>query len=167
MVEKTLNDAFGALLRDVLYAEKQALKACKKSAKAATVPELKDAFATHAQETEGQIDRLQQIFELTGKPARAKTCEAMQGIIAEMEEDLEEFGASSAADAVIIGCGQAIEHYEIARYGTLVAWAKQLDQSEAADLLQQTLDEEKRTDQLLSEIGERIANAQGSTAKAA
>jgi ferritin-like metal-binding protein YciE len=167
MVEKTLNDAFGALLRDVLYAEKQALKACKKSAKAATAKELKDAFDKHAHETEGQIDRLQQVFELTGKAARAKTCEAMQGILAEMEEDLEEFGGSPAADAVIIGCGQAIEHYEIARYGTLIAWAKQLGQSEAADLLRQTLEEEKRTDQLLSEIAEKIANSQGSAAKAA
>ena len=132
MAEKTLNDAFYDTLRDVLYAEKQALKACKKSAKAATNPELKQAFEQHGQETEGQIDRLQQIFELINRPARAKTCEAMQGIMSEMEEDLGDYGASPAADAVIIGCGQAIEHYEIARYGTLISWAKQLKQEDAA-----------------------------------
>jgi ferritin-like metal-binding protein YciE len=167
MVEKTLNDAFSATLRDVLYAEKQALKACKKSAKAATVKELKDAFDKHAHETEGQIDRLQQVFEIIGKPARAKTCEAMQGIVSEMEEDLEEFGGSPVADAVIIGCGQAIEHYEISRYGTLIAWAKQLDQTEAAELLQQTLEEEKQTDRILSELAEKVANSKGSESQAA
>jgi len=166
-VEKTLNDAFYDTLRDVLYAEKQALKACKKSAKAATLPELKQAFEQHGQETEGQIDRLQQIFELINRPARAKTCEAMQGIMAEMEEDLGDFGMTPAADAVIIGCGQAIEHYEIARYGTLISWAKQIGQEAAAKLLAETLQEEKNADALLTKIAKESANAAAAKPKAA
>jgi ferritin-like metal-binding protein YciE len=165
--EKTLNDAFYDTLRDVLYAEKQALKACKKSAKAATHPELKQAFEQHGQETEGQIDRLQQIFDLINRPARAKTCEAMQGIISEMEEDLGDYGASPAADAVIIGCGQAIEHYEIARYGTLISWAKQLKLEDAATLLAETLEQEKNADALLSKIAKESVNAAGARSKAA
>jgi ferritin-like metal-binding protein YciE len=167
MAEKTLNDAFYETLRDVLYAEKQALKACKKSAKAATNQELKQAFEQHGQETEGQIDRLQQIFELINRPARAKTCEAMQGIMSEMEEDLADFGTTAAADAVIIGCGQAIEHYEIARYGTLISWAKQLGQADAAKLLAETLEQEKAADALLSKIALQSVNAAGAKPKAA
>jgi ferritin-like metal-binding protein YciE len=167
MAEKTLNDAFYETLRDVLYAEKQALKACKKSAKAATNPDLKQAFEQHGQETEGQIDRLQQIFELINRPARAKTCEAMQGIMAEMEEDLADFGMTQAADAVIIGCGQAIEHYEIARYGTLISWAKQLGLAEPAKLLAETLEQEKAADALLSKIAVQSVNAAGAKSKAA
>jgi ferritin-like metal-binding protein YciE len=167
MAEKTLNDAFYETLRDVLYAEKQALKACKKSAKAATNHELKQAFEQHGQETEGQIDRLQQIFELINRPARAKTCEAMQGIMSEMEEDLADFGTTPAADAVIIGCGQAIEHYEIARYGTLISWAKQLGQADAAKLLVETLEQEKAADALLSKIALQSVNAAAAKPKAA
>jgi ferritin-like metal-binding protein YciE len=167
MAEKTLNDAFYETLRDVLYAEKQALKACKKSAKAATLPALKQAFEQHGQETEGQIDRLQQIFEQINRPARAKTCEAMQGIMSEMEEDLGDFGSTPAADAVIIGCGQAIEHYEIARYGTLISWAKQIGQDDAAKLLAETLQEEKNADALLTKIAKESANAAGAKSKAA
>ena len=167
MAEKTLNDAFYETLRDVLYAEKQALKACKKSAKAATLPELKQAFEQHGQETEGQIDRLQQIFDIINRPARAKTCEAMQGIMAEMEEDLGDFGSTPAADAVIIGCGQAIEHYEIARYGTLISWAKQIGQADAAKLLAETLEEEKNADALLTKIAKQSANAAGAKSQAA
>jgi ferritin-like metal-binding protein YciE len=102
------------------------VKACKKSAKAAQSPELKKAFQEHGVESEGQVERLRQVFEIIGKPARAKTCEAMQGITSEMEEDLEDFGGTPAGDAVLIGCGQAVEHYEIARYGTLKTWAMQL-----------------------------------------
>lgn len=170
MAEKTLTDAFYETLKDVHYAEKQALKACKKSAKAATAPELKAAFEQHAEETVGQIERLGQIFEMLGKPARAKTCEAMQGIVSEMEEDLEDFGGTPAADAVIIGCGQAIEHYEMARYGMLKAWAMQLSMPEAAKLLDATLTEEKNADATLSRIAETVANSAaqaGRPAKAA
>jgi len=165
--EKTLADAFHETLKDVLWAEKQALKACRKSAKAASEPELKTAFETHAVETEGHIERLGQVFELIGKSARAKTCEAMQGIAAEMEEDLEDFGNSEAKDAVIIGCGQAVEHYEMSRYGTLKAWATQLGIKDAIRLLDATLQEEKKADALLSQIAERMANKRAVGGKAA
>ena len=159
--QKTLQDAFYETLKDVYYAEKQSVRALKKSAKAAQHDELKQAFETHAEESANQVERLQQVFEIIGKPARAKTCEAMQGLTSEMEEDLEDFGDSPAADAVLAGCAQAVEHYEIARYGTLKTWATQLGYEDAAKLLDETLQEEKKTDQLLSEIAERI-NVEGS-----
>ena len=158
---KTLNDAFYETLKDVYYAERQSVKALKKSAKAAEHEELRQAFETHAEESAVQVERLQQVFEIIGKSARSKTCEAMQGLTAEMEEDLEDFGGSPAADAVLIGCAQAVEHYEIARYGTLKTWARQLGYEDAAKLLEQTLEEEKKTDALLSQIAERI-NTEGS-----
>jgi ferritin-like metal-binding protein YciE len=150
--EKTLDDAFYETLKDIYFAEKKSVVACKKSAKAAKAPELKRAFETHAAESAQQVERLTQVFETIGKAARAKTCEAMQGITAEMEEDLEDFGDTEAGDQVLIGCGQAIEHYEIARYGMLKAWAIQLGHQEAAKLLDQSLQEEKRTDELLTKI---------------
>ena len=165
--EKTLNDAFYETLKDVYWAEKQAVKACKKSAKAAKSPELKKAFQDHGVESEGQVERLQQVFEIIGKPARAKTCEAMQGITSEMEEDLEDFGDTSAGDAVLIGSGQAVEHYEIARYGTLKAWATQLGMDDAAKLLDATLQEEKKADALLTQLAERLANPTAQTGKTA
>jgi len=168
--QKTLQDAFYETLNDVYYAEKQSVRALKKSAKAAEHEELRQAFETHAEESANQVERLQQVFEIIGKPARAKTCEAMQGLTSEMEEDLEDFGDSPAADAVLAGCAQAVEHYEIARYGTLKTWATQLGYADAAKLLDETLQEEKRTDQLLSQIAERInvegsAEAEGGAAK--
>ena len=164
--EKTLHDAFYETLKDVYYAEKQSVKALKKSAKAAEHDELRQAFETHAEESAHQVERLQQVFEIIGKPARAKTCEAMQGLTSEMEEDLEDFGGSPAADAVLVGCAQAVEHYEIARYGTLKTWASQLGYEDAAKLLDETLQEEKKTDELLSQIAERI-NTDGEGAEAA
>ncbi|MCJ2011420.1 ferritin-like domain-containing protein [Methylobacterium sp. J-076] len=159
--QKTLQDAFYETLKDVYYAEKQSVRALKKSAKAAEHDELKQAFETHAEESANQVERLQQVFEIIGKPARAKTCEAMQGLTSEMEEDLEDFGDSPAADAVLAACAQALEHYEIARYGTLKTWASQLGFDDAAKLLDETLQEEKKTDQLLTEIAGRI-NMDGS-----
>lgn len=165
--QKTLHDAFYETLKDVNYAEKQSVRALKKSAKAAKSPDLKKAFETHAEESAHQVERLTRIFELIGKPARAKTCEAMQGLTGEMEEDLEDFGQTEAADAVLIGCAQAIEHYEIARYGTLKAWAGKLGLDEVAGLLDETLQEEKRTDELLTEIATQDANTATSEAKAA
>ncbi len=164
--EKTLNDAFYETLKDVYYAEKQSVKACKKSAKAAQLPELQQAFEHHAEESANQIERLVQVFEILGKPARAKTCDAMQGITAEMEEDLEDFGQTAAADAVLIGCGQAIEHYEMARYGMLKTWATQLGMPDAAKLLDATLQEEKKADALLTQIAERSANKAAKAGKA-
>ncbi len=156
--DKTLSDAFYETLKDIYFAEKQILKALKKSVRAAHTPELKQAFETHAAETANHVERLNQVFEMTGKAARAKTCEAMQGILAEMEEDLEDFGATGSADAVMVGCAQAIEHYEIARYGTLKAWAAQLGLPDAEKLLGETLEEEKRTDALLSKIALQQTN---------
>jgi len=153
---KTLNDAFYETLKDVYYAEKQSVKALKKAAKFAENDALRQAFETHAEESAGQVECLTQVFEIIGKPARAKTCEAMQGIVSEMEEDLEEFAGSPAADAVLAACAQAVEHYEIARYGTLKTWAGQLGYADAAALLDETLEEEKKTDALLSEIAETL-----------
>ncbi len=157
--EKTLADAFYATLKDVYFAEKLALKSLKKASKIAKAPELKQAFANHADETAHQIERLGQVFEIIGKAPRAKTCEAMTGIVAEMEEDVEEFGDTEAGDAVLIGCGQAMEHYEIARYGLLKSFAAKLGYDGAVQLLGETLAEEKHADQLLSEIAEQ-ANGQ-------
>lgn len=156
MAEKTLADAFHETLKDVYYAEKQSVRGLKKSAKAALSPELKDAFTRHAEESAVQVERLVRVFEIIGKPPRAKTCEAMQGLVAEMEKDLEDFGGTEAADDVLIGCAQAIEHYEIARYGLLKTWARKLGHEDAEELLEETLDEEKRTDALLSEIAESL-----------
>jgi ferritin-like metal-binding protein YciE len=164
--EKTLSDAFYETLKDVFYAEKQSVRALKKSSKAAKSPELKQAFDQHSEESAHQVERLTQIFELIGKPARAKTCEAMQGITAEMEEDLEDFGGTEASDAVLIGCAQAIEHYEISRYGTLKAWAKTLGHGDVEKLLGETLEEEKKADTLLSQIAAQ-KNTPASDKKAA
>jgi len=154
--EKTLHDAFYETLKDIYYAERQSVRALKKSAKAAKSPELKQAFEKHSEESARQVERLTQVFEFIGKSARAKTCEAMQGLTAEMEEDLEDFGNTEAADDVLIGCAQAVEHYEIARYGLLKSWAKKLGLSEAEKLLGETLEEEKKTDALLTQIGESL-----------
>jgi ferritin-like metal-binding protein YciE len=152
--QKTLSDAFYETLKDVYYAEKQSVRALKKAAKQAQSTELKQAFDTHRTESEQQVERLQQVFELIGKPARAKTCEAMQGLTSEMDEDLEDFGDTEAADHVLIACAQAVEHYEIARYGTLKSWAGMLGLTEAATLLDATLQEEKQTDEKLTMLAE-------------
>lgn len=156
MAEKTLNDAFHEALKDVYYAEKQSVRALKKSAKAAASPVLKEAFTRHAEESAIQVERLVRVFEIIGKPPRAKTCEAMQGLTAEMEEDLESFRGTEAADDVLIGCAQAIEHYEISRYGLPRTWARKLGHEDAEELLEETLEEEKHTDALLSEIAEGL-----------
>ena len=162
--EKTLEDAFYETLKDVYYAEKASVKALKKSAKAAQSPELKEAFTTHADESANQVERLTQVFEIIGKAARGKTCEAMVGLTSEMEEDLEDFGGTEASDDVLIGCAQAIEHYEIARYGLLKSWATKLGYDQAAALLDATLQEEKKTDELLTQIAD-AGNAAAKSAK--
>ena len=162
--EKDLHDAFDETLKDVFYAEKQSVKALKKSAKAAKSPDLKQAFEKHAQESANQVERLTEVFEIIGKPARGKTCEAMQGLTSEMEEDLEDFGDTAAGDAVLIGCAQAVEHYEIARYGTLKTWAEQLGLKDIAGLLDETLKEEEKTDQLLSQLARKLNVSQAKAA---
>ena len=154
--EKDLHDAFYETLKDVYFAEKQSVKACKKSAKSAKAAELKTAFQEHAETSAHQVERLEQVFEIIGKTPRAKTCEAMAGIVSEMEEDLEEFGGTPAGDAVLIGCAQAVEHYEIARYGMLKTWATHLGLKDAVKLLDATLAEEKKTDETLTKLAETI-----------
>lgn len=159
---RTLDDLFLDTLKDIYFAEKQILKAVPKMARAARSEEGKAGFLRHRDETQGQIDRLEQVFEIVGKPARGKTCEAIQGIIAEGEEIMEEFKGSPALDAGLISSAQAVEHYEIARYGTLISWAGQLGLKDAVPLLQANLEEEKATDQKLTQLAESQANAKGS-----
>ena len=156
--EKTLDDLFLATLKDIYYAEKQILRSLPKMAKAAEADELREAFETHKQETQGQIQRLEQVFEMLGKKASGKTCEAIQGIIEEGKEIMEEFGDSEALDAGLIAAGQAVEHYEMSRYGTLRTWAQELGMDEAVSLLEETLEEEKKTDKLLTELAEARVN---------
>jgi ferritin-like metal-binding protein YciE len=159
--EKTLSDAFYETLKDVYWAEKQGTRSLGKAAKAAKDPDLKKVFEEHREQSAHQIERLEQVFEIVGKTARAKTCEAMKGIAEEMTEDMDDFGDTAAADAVLIGCAQAAEHYEISRYGTLKSWARQLGFSQAEKLLAETLEEEKHADQRFSAIAERNANEAG------
>ncbi len=158
---KTLDDLFLDTLKDIYFAEKQILKALPKMARAADSEEGKAGFLQHRDETQGQIDRLEQVFELLGKPARGKTCEAIQGIIAEGEEIMEEFKGSPALDAGLISSAQAAEHYEIARYGTLIAWAGQLGLNEAIALLKANLAEEEATDKKLTQLAKVQANSKG------
>lgn len=156
--EKTLSDLFLDTLKDIYFAEKQILKALPKMARSAQSEEAKAGFLQHREETQGQIERLEQVFELLGKSARGKTCEAIQGIIAEGEEIMEDYKGTAALDAGLISSAQAVEHYEIARYGTLKAWAKQLGLKEAIPLLDANLQEEIATDEKLTALGESSAN---------
>lgn len=155
---KSMNDLFLSFLQDVYHAEKQGLRAIPKMVKAAESQELKDALQQHREQSQQQVERLEQVFEQIGKRARGKTCEAMQGLVAEGEEAIEQGEKGPVLDAALIACEQGIEHYEISRYGTMVVWAKQLGLNEAADLFQQSLDEEKEADRLLSELAERSLN---------
>jgi ferritin-like metal-binding protein YciE len=158
--EKTLADLFLETLKDVYYAEKQAVRMLGTAAKAAKADQLRQAFEQHREESRTQVERLEQVFDLLDKPARGKSCEAIQGLNAEMAEILEDFGDSPAADAALIGAAQAVEHYEIARYGTLSTWANQLGLGEAATLLEETLAEEKKTDERLTQLARSDANPQ-------
>lgn len=156
--QKTLDDLFYDTLKDIYYAERKIVKALPKMAKGAESPELKAAFEKHREETEGQIERLQQVFEIIGKRAQGKTCEAIEGIIAEGEEILDEYKGTAALDAGLIGSAQAVEHYEITRYGTLRRWAGLLGHEDAKKLLEQTLEEESRTDEDLTRLADARAN---------
>ncbi|MGE6739429.1 ferritin-like domain-containing protein [Allorhizobium pseudoryzae] len=156
---KTLDDLFYETLKDIYYAERKISKALPKMARAAQSDELKQAFQMHKDETDGQIERLQQIFELIGKRARGKTCAAIEGIIEEGEEIMDEFKGTPALDAGLLAAAQAVEHYEISRYGTLRAWAKQLGLKDAVSLIEETLAEEERTDEKLTGLAEDTVNA--------
>lgn len=158
MADKTLENLFHDTLRDIYYAERKILKALPKMARGATSDELKKAFEEHRDETEGQIERLQQVFELIGKPARGKTCDAIEGIIAEGEEILQEYKGTSALDAGLVAAAQAVEHYEIARYGTLKRWAEALGMKDAVKLIDATLAEESKADDKLTSVAESVAN---------
>src|SRR3984885_7918275 len=167
MAEKTLNDLFLAHLKDVYYAEKKIYRTLPKMVKAAQEPELKKAFTTHREESQGQIERLEQVFDMIGKRPQAKTCEAINGIVAEGEETIEDFGESTAIDTGLVAAGQAAEHYEMARYGALSAWAGQLDLPKAVALLNENLQEEMKAERLLTQIGASKADKTAATKIAA
>ena len=156
--QKTLDDLFLDTLKDIYYAERKILKALPKMARGAQSPELKAAFEKHRDETEGQIERLQQVFEIIGKAPRGKTCDAIEGILAEGDEILEEYKDTPALDAGLLAAAQAVEHYEITRYGTLKRWAEMLGMDDAAKLLDQTLAEESKTDEDLTAFADSSAN---------
>lgn len=162
--EKTLQDLFHETLKDIYYAERQILKALPKMAKGAESAEVKNAFEKHRVETEGHVERLQKVFEIIGKRAQGKTCEAIQGLIEEGEEILDEFKGTSALDAGLVAAAQAVEHYEMARYGTLKRWAEVLGMQDAAKLLDETLREETKTDETLTKIADSVANAKAKKA---
>lgn len=156
--QKTLDDLFHETLKDIYYAEKKILTALPKMAKAAQSEELEAAFEKHERETKGQVDRLEQVFAMLEQPAKGKTCDAINGMIDEGKEVMKEFRGCAALDAGLLASAQAVEHYEISRYGTLKAWAKQLGLDDAAILLEETLQEEKKTDEALTELAESTVN---------
>jgi ferritin-like metal-binding protein YciE len=159
MPERTLADLFYDGLKDIYYAERKILKALPKMARGAESEKLKSAFKKHQEQTEGHVERLQQVFEIFGKRAVGKNCPAIDGILEEGEEVLDEFKGAPALDAALVAAAQAVEHYEIARYGTLKRWAETLKLPKAAKLLEQTLQEESATDEALSAFAESDANA--------
>jgi ferritin-like metal-binding protein YciE len=154
----TLDELLEEELKDIYSAEKQLLKAMPRMTKKASSPELKAALEEHMRVTEAQVQRLEQVFESLGKPAKAKTCKAMQGLLEEAKEIMEEDASPSVLDAGIIAAAQKVEHYEMASYGTVRTWARLCGQEEAAGLLQQTLDEEGEADKRLTELAESFVN---------
>ena len=155
---KTLDDLFHDTLKDIYYAEKKILSTLPKMEKAAQSEDLKAAFAKHRGETEGQVERLEQVFAMIDQKPQGKTCAAINGITEEGAEIMEEYEGAPALDAGLLAAAQAVEHYEISRYGTLRTWAEELGLDEAVTLLQQTLDEEEATDDALTEIAETVVN---------
>jgi ferritin-like metal-binding protein YciE len=157
---KKLNELFHDTLKDIYYAEKKILTALPKMAKAAQSDDLRAAFKKHEAETEGQVERLERVFEIIGKKAEGKTCEAILGIVEEGQEIMKEYKGSPALDAGLLAGAQAVEHYEISRYGTLKTWADELGLKDAVSLLEETLEEEKKTDVTLTKIAETVVNQQ-------
>jgi ferritin-like metal-binding protein YciE len=160
----TLHDAFLDELRDLYDAEKQLTKALPKMARAATSPVLRDAFEAHLEETRGHVDRLERVMEGLGEKIRGKHCEGIAGIIEEGKAVMEEEFDDATMDACLIAAGQRAEHYEMAAYGTLVAWAKAMEHTNAANLLQETLDEEKAADEKLTALAEAGINQEAADA---
>jgi ferritin-like metal-binding protein YciE len=165
--EKELKDLFVDTLRDIYFAEKKILSALPKMAKAAQSPKLKAAFEKHEAETEGQVERLEQVFASLDEPPKGKTCDAILGIIEEGKEIIHEYKGMPALDAGLIAAAQAVEHYEISRYGTLKTWANELGYGDAAKLIDATLNEEKNTDSVLSQLAESEVNQHAEPAQAA
>jgi len=161
---KKLDELFHDTLKDIYFAEKKILSTLPKMAKAARSEELKAAFEKHRGETEGQVDRLEQVFAMIEQKPQGKTCAAIVGITDEGAEIIEEYRGSPALDAGLLAAAQAVEHYEISRYGTLKAWAEELGLDDAAELLQETLDEEEATDAALTEIAKSAINQQAEAA---
>jgi ferritin-like metal-binding protein YciE len=155
---KMLSDLFHDTLKDVYFAEKKILATLPKMAKAATSPELKKAFEKHRGETEGQVERLEKVFGLIKAPPVAKTCDAIMGIVKEGAGIIEEYKDSPALDAALLAVAQAVEHYEMSRYGTLKAWAGELGMPDAVKLLDATLQEEKKTDAALTALAMSTIN---------
>jgi len=162
--DKDLNDLFLDTLKDIYFAEKHILKALPKMAKAAHSDDLRAAFEKHEGETEGQVERLEQIFELLDKPARGKTCDAIVGILDEGKEIMTDYKGTEALDAGLLAAAQAVEHYEISRYGTLKAWATKLGMKDAVRLIDETLQEEKHTDEALTSLALAGVNAEAMAA---
>ncbi|HEX5575450.1 MAG TPA: ferritin-like domain-containing protein [Gemmatimonadales bacterium] len=155
---KTLDDLFVHTLQDVYYAEQKITKALPKMIEKVTDPQLKQAFQAHLAETKNQVRRLEQVFEMHGEPAKAVTCPAIDGIVDEANEIMSDASDPEVLDAAALASAQAVEHYEITRYGTLIAWARQLGRNDCASVLQQTLEEEKKTDLKLTQIAEARVN---------
>ena len=155
---KTMDDLFVHQLQDIYYAEKQLVKAIPKMAEKANDNQLKQGFLHHLEQTKGHVARLEQVFQMHGVEPKAVTCPAIDGIIKEADEVTGEVAAKSVLDAALINAGQAVEHYEITRYGSLIAWAKQLGRNDCASVLQKTLDEEKATDKKLTTLAESKIN---------
>ena len=156
--KKPLQDLFVDTLKDIYYAENKILKTLPKMAKAAQSEELAEAFRSHLAETETHVDRLKQVFASLNEKVKTKTCKAMKGLVEEGSELMEELKGSSAIDAGLIAAGQKVEHYEIASYGSVRAWAEQMGHTEAVSLLEETLAEEKAADEKLTDIAENVAN---------
>jgi ferritin-like metal-binding protein YciE len=155
---KTLDDLFHETLKDIYYAEKKILTALPKMAKAAQSEDLRAAFEKHEGETEGQVQRLERVFSMIDKPAKGKTCDAINGLIDESKDVMKEFKDSPALDAGLLASAQAVEHYEISRYGTLKTWAEELGLNDAASLLDETLQEERNTDEALTALADSAVN---------
>jgi ferritin-like metal-binding protein YciE len=159
MPDKTLDDLFLDTLKDIYFAEKQILKALPKMAKAAQYPNLKAGFEKHRDETEGHVERLEQVFAILDTAPRGKQCDAILGILEEGKEIMDEYKGTIALDAGLISAAQAVEHYEMARYGTLRTWAEVLGMKDASALLQATLGEERATDEKLSQLATQMENS--------
>ena len=165
--DKTLNDLFLDTLKDIYFAEKKILTALPKMAKAAQSADLKTAFEKHEGETEGQVARLEQVFKSIGETPKGKTCDAIMGILDEGKEIMDEYKGMPALDAGLLAAAQAVEHYEISRYGTLKCWASELGMKDVVRLLDATLSEEKKTDQALTQLAESEVNEHAQVAEAA